>query len=284
MPPLHIAAVYAHPDDGEFFAAGTLAKWALAGHRVTAICATDGALGSRKVTDDPQGERLRLAITRRRELGEALLAIGVAEPPILLNFPDGSLLDHAAPLRERLVYWFRRLRVDRVLTFDPWKRYEIHPDHITVGRMASEAAVFSCFPLLHPEHLSEGCQPHQPAEVWYMMPTEHRPNRVVDIGETFPRKVEAVLRHSSQVEMLADWFVKGADPAHLSEAERAQLQEGATIFLQGMAQGVAQLGQERGIALAEAFYALPTGPGHFRNFEEMFKESVGAPPTAPEFL
>lgn len=38
---LTIVAVYAHPDDGEFFAGGTLAKWAAAGHRVVAVCATE---------------------------------------------------------------------------------------------------------------------------------------------------------------------------------------------------------------------------------------------------
>lgn len=41
-----IAAIYAHPDDGEFFAAGSLAKWAKAGHRVHAICATRGDLAA----------------------------------------------------------------------------------------------------------------------------------------------------------------------------------------------------------------------------------------------
>ena len=37
-----------------------------------------------------------------------------------------------------------------------------------------------------------------------MMPTEHRPNRAVDIAPTFDRKVESFLCHASQVEMLAD--------------------------------------------------------------------------------
>src|SRR5213075_65613 len=97
---------------------------------------------------------------------------------------------------------------------------EIHPDHIEVGRMASEAAAFACFPLLYPE---QGVAARQPKELWYMMPTEHRPNRLVDIKETFATKVTSLLCHSSQIEMLADWFVKGADPARLSESERAAL-------------------------------------------------------------
>ena len=273
--PLTIAAVYAHPDDGEFFAAGTLAKWAAAGHTVYAICATSGDLGTKR-RDLSAAE---LLATRGAELGRAMAVLG-GQPPILLGFPDGFVRDHAPALRERLIYWFRQLKIDRVLTFDPWKRYEIHPDHIEVGRMASEAAVFSCFPLLHPEHLVNGCEPVQPAEVWYMMPAEHRPNRVVDIAATFASKVESLLSHSSQLEMLADWFVKGADPRQLSDAQKAQLRDGATGFLHGMAAALAKLAP--GVQLAEAFYALPVGPGHFQNYQDMFLEAAGVPPATPE--
>jgi LmbE family N-acetylglucosaminyl deacetylase len=275
MAKLTIAAVYAHPDDGEFFAAGSLAKWAAAGHDVHAICGTSGDLGTKRRDVAPGA----LAATRAAELGAAMAAIG-GHPPIVLGYPDGRLREHAQEAKERLVYWFRKLRVDRVVTFDPWKRYEIHPDHIEIGRMASEAAAFSCFPLLHPEHLAEGHEPVQPREVWYMMPCEHRPNRVVDIRATFAKKVESLLCHSSQVEMLAGWFVAGADPTRLTPAQTAQLREGAATFLESMARGAAMLAP--GVELAEAFYALPVGPGHFDNYQEMFKEIVGAPPEAPE--
>ena len=65
---LCIVAVYAHPDDGEFHAAGSLAKWAAAGHRVHAICATDGALGTRRPGPTPA----ELTATRATELAAAL--------------------------------------------------------------------------------------------------------------------------------------------------------------------------------------------------------------------
>jgi len=276
MTKLTIAAVYAHPDDGEFFAAGSLAKWAAAGHDVYAICGTSGDLGTKR-RDVAPGV---LAATRAAELGAARAAIG-GHPPILLGYPDGGLREHAQQARERLVYWLRKLRVDRVVTFDPWKRYEIHPDHIEIGRMASEAAAFSCFPLLHPEHLDAGLEPVQPREVWYMMPCEHRPNRVVDIGATFAKKVESLLCHSSQVEMLAGWFVAGADPTCLTPAQTAQLREGAATFLESMARGAAMLAP--GVELAEAFYALPVGPGHFDNYQQMAMELMGAPPEEPQF-
>src|SRR5690348_4647038 len=108
MSALTIAAVYAHPDDGEFFAAGTLARWAAEGHEVHAICATSGDLGTKRRDVAPGA----LAETRARELARAMETIG-GRPPIVLGYPDGALREHAQALKERLVYWFRRLRVDR---------------------------------------------------------------------------------------------------------------------------------------------------------------------------
>lgn len=274
---LCIVAVYAHPDDGEFHAAGSLAKWAAAGHRVHAICATDGALGTRRPGPTPA----ELTATRATELAAALSVVG-AQPPIMLGFPDGFLRDHAAALRERLIYHFRHLRADRIITFDPFKHYEIHPDHITAGRMASEAAVFSGFPLLHPQHLGDGVAAVQPREVWYMGPLEHKPNRVIDIAATLPKKIEATLCHTSQIEMLADWFVPGADPRALTDAQRTALRQGTADFLTMMGRGMATPYAGK-VDIAECFYALPTGPGHFDNYQQMAMELMGVPPPDPQF-
>jgi LmbE family N-acetylglucosaminyl deacetylase len=276
-PRLTIVAVYAHPDDGEFHAAGSLAKWAAEGHRVHAVCATDGALGSKRRDVSPS----EVANARARELASALAVIG-GEPPTMLGFPDGFLIDHRQALRERLVYNFRLLRADRVITFDPHKRYEIHPDHLTIGRMASEAAVFSCFPLLHPEHLDGGLEAVQPQEVWYMGPLEHKPNRIIDIAATLKTKIAATLCHESQIEMLADWFVKGADPRALTPQQTAQLHSGAETFLEGMGRGMAMASGGK-VEIAECFYALPVGPGHFDNYQQMAMEQMGAPPEEPRF-
>ena len=96
--PLTIAAVYAHPDDGEFFAAGALTRWVKQGHKVHAICATRGDLGTR----ERGASREALGRTRAAELARAMEVIG-GEPPILLDLPDGYVRESAAALKERLV-------------------------------------------------------------------------------------------------------------------------------------------------------------------------------------
>ena len=251
---MNILAVYAHPDDAEFLASGSMAKWAEEGHQVYAISATDGSMGTKIIGRT----RAEVAERRRGELTRAMEVIGGHEP-VGFWFPDGSLRSHGEELKEKLAFWVRKLRADRIVTLDPWLSYEIHPDHITVGRIASEVAVFTCFPLYFPNQIEAGLDPHQPEEVWYMMPTERAPNRIVDIGHTFEKKVQSILCHQSQVEMLADWFLTDADPLSLTADEKQQLAAGVHDLIRTMASGI---GQRYQIDLAEAFHAVRCGPGH----------------------
>jgi LmbE family N-acetylglucosaminyl deacetylase len=252
---MNILAVYAHPDDAEFLASGSMAKWAGEGHQVYAISATDGSMGTKTIGRS----RAEIAECRAAELRRAMEVIGGSEP-IGFWFPDGWLGDHCEELKQKLAFWVRKLRADRIVTLDPWLRYEIHPDHVTVGRIASEVAVFSCFPLYFPDQIEAGLEPHQPQEVWYMLPTERAPNRIVDIEGTFEKKIESVLCHRSQVEMLADWFVPDADPKNLTEAQKEQLASGVRNLLRTLS---SEIGRRYEIGLAEAFHAVRCGPGHF---------------------
>jgi len=252
---MNILVIYAHPDDAEFLAGGSMAKWIEEGHQVYAISATDGSMGTRI----PGRTRAQIAERRKGELTKAMEAIGGHEP-IGFWFPDGSLSDHCEELKKELAFWVRKSKPERIVTLDPWLRYEINPDHITVGRIASEVATFACFPLYFPEQIERGLEPHQPREVWYMLPTERAPNRIVDIGSTFEKKIQSILCHQSQVEMLADWFLPDADPRNLSAEEQERLASGVRGVLRTMA---SEIGQRYEIDLAEAFHAVRCGPGHF---------------------
>jgi hypothetical protein len=92
-----------------------------------------------------------------------------------------------------------------------------------------------------------------------MLPTERAPNRIVDIGGTFEKKVQSILCHQSQVEMLADWFLPEADPLSLTADEKERLASGVGDLIRTMASGI---GQRYEIGLAEAFHAVRCGPGH----------------------
>ncbi|NJL55333.1 PIG-L family deacetylase [bacterium] len=81
-----IMAIFAHPDDPEFFCGATFARWAAEGAHITFILATSGDKGSA----DPEMTSERLAAIREDEECNAANVLGVKEV-IFLRYPDGEL-------------------------------------------------------------------------------------------------------------------------------------------------------------------------------------------------
>jgi LmbE family N-acetylglucosaminyl deacetylase len=184
--------VVAHPDDSEFSAGGTVARLTEAGKRVVVIQVTSGNKGSA----DPEADPARVAATREAELREATNRVGVSEL-VCLRCMDGELMPDL-DLRERIVRMIRTHRPDVIITHDPFRPYALHPDHRAVG-LATTDAVYPTArdPLYFPEHYREGLQPHKTAEIWYAGPEQ--PDKVIDITETFDRKIFALKAHVSQI-------------------------------------------------------------------------------------
>ena len=184
--------VVAHPDDSEFGSAGTVARLTKDGKRVVIIQVTSGNKGSA----DPKVDPMQVGATREAELQEAARRLGVSEV-VFLRCMDGELIADIA-LRERIVRMIRTYQPDIIITHDPFRPYALHPDHRAVG-LATTDAVYPTArdPLYFPEHYAEGLMPHKTAEIWFFGP-EH-PDRIVDITETFNRKIEALLAHVSQI-------------------------------------------------------------------------------------
>ncbi|MEX2704673.1 MAG: PIG-L deacetylase family protein [Candidatus Freyrarchaeum guaymaensis] len=270
---LNVVAIFAHPDDLSFFCAGTLAKWAEQGHNVYAICCTSGNVGTLR-TDLTKEQ---VAEMRERELRAANEILGVKET-IMLGYPDAGFMN-GPELRERLVYYVRRLRADRVVTFDPWVSYEVHPDHVMVGRMAAEAAAFSAFPLLYSEQFNEGVEPYACSEVWFMGLLGHAPNCFVDITQTLEKKARAALKFEATLTLLARLFAPDIDPANVTPDQLETLSKHADTLLRFMA---STIGEKVNLKAAEAFYVQRTLPGHFDNFQQLMMEMLGNPPEPPK--
>lgn len=76
--------VMPHPDDGEFSAGGSMARWAAEGKEVILVCVTNGAAGS----NDPKVERDWLIATREQEQREAADITGIKDV-IFLGYEIG---------------------------------------------------------------------------------------------------------------------------------------------------------------------------------------------------
>ena len=180
----------AHPDDAEFGAGGTLARWVAGGCEVAMLIVTDGSKG----TWDRSLPPAELAQTRRAEQQRAADVIGAAEV-VFLDHPDGELA-YTMDLREELCLWIRRLRPNVVLTHDPWRRYMLHPDHRATGWAAVDAVVAARDHLFFPGQLTDGLTEHRPEALLLWAADE--PDHWEDVSDTFDQKIDALLCHSSQ--------------------------------------------------------------------------------------
>lgn len=230
--PARALTIGAHPDDAEFGAGGTLARWASAGCEVSMLIVTDGSKG----TWEPDLSPAELTEMRRDEQQRAADALGATGQVIILAHPDGEL-EYSMELRRELCRWIRQLRPDVLLTHDPWRRYMLHPDHRVTGIATVDAVVAARDHLFFPDQLTGGLSKHRPDRLLFWAADE--PDHWEDIVGTFEAKIGALLCHSSQMRTTM------GDAGSGEEQRRA--------FEERIRRRAAEQGAPAGLALAEAF-------------------------------
>jgi LmbE family N-acetylglucosaminyl deacetylase len=198
-----VLCVFAHPDDVDFSSAGTVARWIDEGLEVAYLLVTRGDAGGFDETPRDQ-----IPVIREAEQRAAAAAVGVKQVEFLEGYGDGTLTP-TLQLRRDVAASIRRFRPDRVLTSSPLRRWDriagpSHPDHLAAG----EAATCAVYPdarnrFAFPELArDEGLEPWTVREIWYT--GGPKPDHVVDISQTYERKLAALRAHASQVSHLED--------------------------------------------------------------------------------
>jgi LmbE family N-acetylglucosaminyl deacetylase len=222
-----VLAVAAHPDDLDFGAAGTVARWTDEGLQVTYLLCTRGDQGG--FDDTPRED---MPAIRESEQRAAAKAVGVTEVRFLEGFRDGWL-DPTHELTREIVRVIRQVRPDRMLIQSPERNWErigaSHPDHLAAG----EAAIRAIYPaarnpFAYPELLhDEGLEPWVVKEAWLM--ADPAPSEIIDITDTFTRKLDALHAHRSQTShmddlegMLRQWAERTAKAAGLPQGRLAE--------------------------------------------------------------
>ncbi|GIF99258.1 GlcNAc-PI de-N-acetylase [Catellatospora citrea] len=197
-----VLCVFAHPDDVDFGAAGTVARWVDEGIEVSYLLVTRGDAGG--FDETPRHEMPGL---REAEQRAAAAAVGVKQVDFLEGYADGSVTPSLA-LRKDLVAAIRRARPDRILTSAPLRRWDriagpSHPDHLAVGE-AVTCAVYpdARNPFAHPELAAAGLEAWTVREIWYSGGPD--PDHAVDVTDTFDRKLAALRAHVSQTAHLPE--------------------------------------------------------------------------------
>ena len=223
-------AVGAHPDDIEFQAGATLAKWAAAGCEVHFAILTDGSKGTWGPTDDLEA----LVETRKREALDAAAEIG-ARQVRFLGEVDGEL-ESGLVQRAMVCRAVREIQPDVVLGHDPWKRYRLHPDHRHAGWLTVDGVVAARDPHFFPE---DG-PPHRPSALLLFEADE--PDHSEDVTGFVDAKVQALLRHRSQ------WL----STMRIGE----DVEAGTTAFARRIAERTAEAGEPHGLGAAEVFHLI----------------------------
>ena len=227
--PASALAVAAHPDDVEFGAGGTLARWSAEGCVVHHLVLTDGSKGTWDLDAHPR----ELASIREVEQRAAAGALGATGEVRFLGHTDGRL---AAGVDERLevARIIRELQPEVVLGHDPWRRYRLHPDHRAAGWLVCDAVVAA----REPHERIDGLRAWRPTALLLWEADE--PDLLIDVSAHVDAKLAALLAHATQLLSTMD-IADAGDTEAVSRFRRRVLERLATW------------GRQAGVAHAEAF-------------------------------
>lgn len=222
-----VLAFMAHPDDTEFFCAGTLVRLAEAGWQVHIATAAPGDCGT--TTETPWA----ISARRTEEAKRAAALIGATYH--CLDERDGFVVYDKPTLRKGMDL-FRRIAPSLVFTHAA-KDYMM--DHEMVSLLARAASFLYAAPNASELPLREGSRvPY----LYYCDPVEGvdplgrlvEPTTMVDITDQLDKKTEMLACHASQREWLR---------AH----------HGTDEYLDSMKRLATMRGEQAGVAAAEAF-------------------------------
>ena len=247
-------AIAAHPDDIEFACAGTMARWARAGAKISYVVLTSGDVG----IAEPGMTKERATEIREAEQRAAAEIAGATEV-IFLREPDGMVVP-TLELRKKLVREIRRFRPEVVVCGDPtvmWAgdTYINHPDH----RATATAAIDAIFPAagqpnLFEELAEEGLSAHKVRKV-YVETWEDKSDLYVSIDDTIDLKIQALRAHTSQMKdwdpepRIKEWAALRAKGKEMSYAEGFRVI--TLISDEEFEKGKAKTADERGAETAD---------------------------------
>ena len=180
-----LAAIQPHCDDIPLFAGGTVAKLLKEGYTGYLIRTTNDekagigeTLGESIVNDETDTEKVGQVFGMRKVYN--------------LYYRNHQMDNYdIQDLKGRLIFLFRLLKVDTIISFDPWGHYEENPDHYVTARAVEAARWMAGNSRNYPEHFDAGLSPHAVREQYYYARGPQLVNRVVDISDVVDIKVAA---------------------------------------------------------------------------------------------
>lgn len=180
-----LAAIQPHSDDIPLFAAGTVAKLVAEGYRGYLI---------RTTNDDHAGRGATVGeVITNNEIDNFNVAEALGLDKTYDLYYRNHRMDNisAVELRARLVFLIRLLKIDTIISYDPWGHYEENPDHYVTAKAVEAARWMAGGRLDYPEHFDAGLRPHTVKELYYFARGPQLVNRIVDISDYIEKKIDA---------------------------------------------------------------------------------------------
>ena len=247
------AAVHAHLDDIPYYASGLCAKLMSEGYTGYIV---------RTSNDEKYGGRSTAQNILSNEEDHFRMAAALGFKDVFDFYYQNHDMNGISyiDLRGRLILIFRFLKVDTVISFNPWGQGEEDSDHWVTGRAVEEACWMAGMPNDFHEHLEAGIQPHTVTERYYLCARPGQPfNRVVDISAHLEKKIDAIVECKSRGEgsrgslVRAQLARQGKRLPLLGNDDRAADRAYARQFL---VDADREYGKPHNLEFAERFYYL----------------------------
>jgi N-acetylglucosamine malate deacetylase 1 len=189
---MRVLAVGAHPDDLEVLCAGTLARYARAGHQVVMCAVARGDKGHFQISPT------ELSAIRRQEATSSAALIGA--DLIWLGQGDMELHPDDPATQTMFIDAVRQARPDVIITHHP---ADYMSDHTATGKLVIDASWAATIP-----HFETGYPAINTLPSVYFMDTilsvGFDPQEYVDITDTLATKLAMMSQHASQLTWLKE--------------------------------------------------------------------------------
>jgi LmbE family N-acetylglucosaminyl deacetylase len=248
-----LAAIQPHADDIPIYAGGTVAKLISEGYTGYLINTTnDDHAGPGTVGDT--------VVANESDILNVAKILGLKKV-YWLGYRNHRMEDiEFIEMKARLICLIRALKIDTIITYDPYGLYEENPDHWVTARVVEAACWMAAGAKDYPEHAKAGLAPRGISVKYYHARGPQFINRVVDISSYIDKKAEANAANTAQgstgnrgATLRASLAKQGQRLPILGDDDRTSNMAYYKQFQLGEEK---TLGQKYGLGYAEAFHYI----------------------------
>jgi LmbE family N-acetylglucosaminyl deacetylase len=187
-----LCIVQAHADDMPLCSGGLVAKLVAEGYKAFLVNMTnDEKCGPGTIADAIKSNEV--------DVDNLAACLGIEEV-FNLGYRNHRQDENAMiEQRCRLIFLFRHLQVDTVMSFHPWAKWEENPDHYVTGYAVESACWIAGAAKSFPEQIQAGMKPKAVQDKYYWAMRPGSPyNHVTDISPFLDKKIESMATNKSQ--------------------------------------------------------------------------------------